>query len=443
MFKSRLKAFLSDRRGGVIIYVALTMPVLVGGMGLGAESGYRYYNQRLLQHAADVAAHAGAVRKFKENNSNANVERAALNVATESGFMSDIGVLPVSHVPPTSGAFTGNASAVEVILTETRPRLFSAIFSEEESVVIGARAVAAVTATGSSGCILALSGTASPAVTVQGSPSVSLSGCSVAANSTASNAFSIPNSLNTPMLVECVYTVGGAYTHSSSVLRTDCDSPVQNSPATQDPYYWVTEPAAASIPCQTTYNNGRVGTPNATTNVAPSRTWTHPSGTTLNVMRFCNGLDAKGVVNFAPGLYIVEGGTMTSSGTNAAQLNGPVSPAGVTFYFGAGGALNIGANTTLNLSAPTSGPYAGILFFGSRSNSLAHSIQGTAASVTEGAIYMPASRVTFTGNSAAASGCTQVIANTIVLTGNSTLTADCSNDNVQEILVGHVISVVE
>lgn len=452
MIKARLDKFLADRSGGVVIYVAVAMPVLVGGMGLGAETGYRYYNQRLLQHAADVAAYAGAVRMYKET-SDANVETAALNVATESGFMPDIGILPVSHVPPTSGAYTGDPSAVEVILTETRPRLFSAIFSEEP-VVIAARAVAAVQPGATqAACILALSSTASGAVTVTGSTDINLTGCSVASNSNATDSFNM-SGMGSSITTDCVSVVGDATTTTNLTL-TECDTVSTKAYAVQDPYYWIMEPDAASIPCQTTYNNGKVGKPNQTTTVTPSHTWAHPGGTVVPVMRFCDGLDAKGVVNFEPGLYIVENGKFTSSGTDAAQINS-IAPTtvpttttynndlpGVTFYFTNGGAVDIGANTTLNLTAPKSGPYSGILFFGSRTDSTAHSIQGSATSVIQGAIYMPASEVTFTGNSSASSGCTQVIATTVVLTGNSSLTSECEASGWEDILMGDLIAVVE
>lgn len=170
MIKARLDAFLADRSGGVVIFVAVAMPVLVGGMGLGAETGYRYYNQRLLQHAADFAAHAGAVRKSKESNDDA-IRAASHNVAVGSGFDDTLGVIDVEP----HHTWMAPDDSVEVILTETRPRLFSAIFSKED-VVIAARAVAAMTAQGYSGCILALSQTASGAVTVTGSTNVNLTG---------------------------------------------------------------------------------------------------------------------------------------------------------------------------------------------------------------------------------------------------------------------------
>ncbi len=436
MIKSRLAAFRADRTGTVIVFVALAMPVLVGGMGLGAETGYRYYNQRLLQHAADFAAHAGAVHKYK-GETKAKIDVAALNVAVSSDYDDTLGTIAV-NIPPVSGAFTGDPSAVEVILTETRPRLFSAVFSKEP-VIIGARAVAAANGLAQPACILALSGTAAGALTVTGSTNVNLTGCSVASNSKAADSFKM-SGLGSYLKTDCVSASGGAETTANLTL-VECGSTVVNAPPVSDPYYWIMEPDTTTIPCQTTYpgKNTQVGKPNQTTEVTPSHFWTHPNDTVLSVMRFCNGLDVKGDVNFGPGLYIIEGGNFTVSGTTTPKISGT----GLTFYFTKGGAAKIGANAQLNLAAPKTGPYAGILFFGGRSDPDAHIIQGNASSTITGAVYMSASQITFSGNSNGSGGCTQVIANTIVMTGNSDLAIDCADDGTQPILVGQLIAVVE
>lgn len=434
MIKARLDEFLADRKGGVIIYVALALPVLVGGMGLGAESGYRYHNQRLLQHAADFAAHTGAVRKYK-GDEKAEIDAAAMHVAVNSEFDASLGTITV-NIPPASGAFTGNPTAVEVILAETRPRLFSAIFSEEP-VLIGARAVAAVTSLGQPACILALSGTAPAAAKITGSTSVNLAGCSIASNSTAANSFDMQG-LGGSLSADCVQTSGGSETTGNLTL-TECDAVLEYAPPVADPYIWVMEPDTSVIPCRTGPGaNGKVGNPNQTNTVGTTHTWNHPTGP-VPVTRFCSGLDAKGIVTFEPGLYIIEGGNFTAGGGTAPALIGD----GVTFYFTNGGAARINGGAQLNLSAPDSGPFSGILFFGGRSDPEDHIIQGNSTSVLTGAVYMPASEVTFTGNSTSGGGCTQVIANTVVMTGNSDLAVECEDDGTKEILIGQLISVVE
>lgn len=437
MVRSHLKAFRDDRSGAVIIYVALAMPVLVGGMGLGAETGYRYYNQRLLQHAADFSAYAGAVHKYRGEDKPA-IDAAALKIALEGDFDNTAGVGNIAvNIPPLYGAFQGDPTAVEVILTETRPRLLSAVFGQED-VVIPARAVAAVTGEAQPACILALNETESAALQITGSTNVSLNGCAVAANSTADDAFDM-SGLGSYLTTDCVSTSGGADTTANLTL-TDCPEVKIDQAPVRDPYYWVMEPAADAIPCQTTYTpNGRVGKPSQTTDVAPTTQWTHPDGTVMSVMRFCDGLSANGIVNFAPGLYIIENGEFTAGGTSTPMLTGE----GVTFYFTNGGAARLNGTATLDLSAPETGPYSGLLFFGDRDDPESHIIQGNATSTLKGAIYATASEVTFTGNSDASSGCTQVIADTITLTGDSDLAIDCAAEFGEQILLSQLISIVE
>lgn len=77
---------------------------MIGGMGLGAESGYWYLTQRKLQHAADVSAHAGAVRK-RAGDDNAQIKAAAEHIAAASGVKKI-----VVNNPSTSGAFAGARS---------------------------------------------------------------------------------------------------------------------------------------------------------------------------------------------------------------------------------------------------------------------------------------------------------------------------------------------
>ena len=61
MVKRRLQRLLGDKSGAAAVVMALTLPVVLGGIGLGTEVGYWYFNQRKVQNAADMAAYAGAV----------------------------------------------------------------------------------------------------------------------------------------------------------------------------------------------------------------------------------------------------------------------------------------------------------------------------------------------------------------------------------------------
>ena len=58
----RISEFFRDERGNIAIMGAIILPVMVGAMGLGAEMSYRYFQQRKIHNAADVAAHGAGVR---------------------------------------------------------------------------------------------------------------------------------------------------------------------------------------------------------------------------------------------------------------------------------------------------------------------------------------------------------------------------------------------
>jgi hypothetical protein len=386
--------------------------------------------QRQLQHAADTSAHAAGARK-RAGDSKAQIDAVALNIARNSGLSASLGSIAVS-TPPVSGAKAGSSDSVEVILTEVHPRLFSSIFSNDP-VTIRTRAVASIVQN-SKACVLALSPTASGAVTVSGSTKVDLKNCDVASNSTASDSFLMSGS-SAALSTGCVQTVGQAVTTSQLTL-TGCPAVRETAPVVRDPYASVPEPAAVGA-CQ----NGNVGAPLVPTILTPTEN--HPSG--VKSMHFCKGLALQGKVTFQPGLYIIEGGDLTINGGNLTAL-ASVEMVGsdVTFYLANGGRLKLGGNVKLTLSAPTSGPFSGILFFGSRTSAgTPQQISGNSGSTLQGAVYMPGSEVQFTGSSASTGGCTQVIGRTVTLTGNSSLGSDCEAAGTRSIATNETVAVVE
>jgi Flp pilus assembly protein TadG len=410
--------FRVDNRGVAAVVAAIVLPIVVGGMGLGAETGYWYFTQRKLQHAADLSADAGGAR-LRAGDSKAQIGAAATNIAKNSGLSASVGTIVV-NTPPLTGDSAGKPSSVEVILTEVRPRLFSSVFSATP-VTITTRAVAKYSA-GSQACVLALSLVASGAVTVSGSTHVALQNCDIASNSNASDSFLMSGSA--VVSAACVDAVGQAVTTSQLTL-TQCSAARERAPLVRDPYATVAEPAVIGA-CASD-----VGKTNTQTTLTP--TDNQPNG--VKSMRFCGGAAFKGTVIFNPGLYIFDGGILTANGNVTLCTSAPCPPAvppapppagsGATFYFANGAHLQLGSNASLYLAAPTSGPYSGILFFGSRTSAgAAQQFGGGAVSQLEGAIYMPASDVTFTGNSPS-NGCTQVIGRTVTLTGGSSLGSNC------------------
>lgn len=425
-FRTRALGFWSglakDEKGAVAVIAAILLPIVIGGMGLGAETGYWLLKQRKLQHSADVAAYAAAVR-HRAGDKQQSIEAAALLVAAKSGYSAEVGTMLVGAAS-SSQVPGGAADRVSVELTESHHRLFSSIFSNAP-VVLKARAVAQIQG-GTQACVLALSRTASGAVTVAGSTSVGLTNCSVASNSNASDSFLMEGSQGV-IATDCVYAVGQSVT-STGLRLQQCDQVREQAPVTLDPYSNVPEPDKlhiAQLPCRTlqyvstsTYSLDRL-----------------PTGE--EAIRFCGGIDIKGTINLKPGLYIIDGGDFSVSA--GAVLKGT----GVTFLFAGTAAAKLTGNGDIDLSAPASGPYAGILFFGSRAAmSVSHQVLGNSESTLQGTLYMPASAIDFTGNSSTGGACTQIVADRITFTGNSTIQTSCTS-GMKDILVGQTVSIIE
>lgn len=414
-----------DTSGATAVLVGLLLPIIIGGMGLGAETGYWYLLRRELQHAVDVSAHAAAIRR-RSGDEEDQLRAAALDVATKAGFKSSSGTL-VLHWPPTTGPEAGSPDAVEVVLSRTVPRFFSGMFVHGP-VSMRARAVAHITL-GSDACVLALAPTLGGALTISSSSHVELE-CDAASDSMAEDSFSVEG--NGTLLAHCASTVGGAYLNSQ-VQLSECPAVREYAPIVRDPYKNVAEPV---VPTTCNSNNRNLGNPTTTTIVTPSAAVV--SG--IPVYRFCNGLTLKGTVTFLPGLYIISGGDLDANA--GAIING----VGVTFYLSSPNQILLNGHAQLNLSAPTSGALSGILFFGSRSASgIVHRVNGTSGSVIKGAVYAPTTAVDYTGNSSngGGGGCTQIIAYTVTFSGNSGLASSCDGAGTRDLKVNESVALVE
>jgi hypothetical protein len=149
---------------------------------------------------------------------------------------------------------------------------------------------------------------------------------------------------------------------------------------------------------------------------------------TINPGVYCGGIKLTGgTLTMNPGLYILEGGGLSiAAGTG-------ISGSGVTIYNTSGSGnpykpITINGNTTINLVAPTSGTYEGVLFFTDRSitSTSGNTILGNDSSTVQGTIYMPTVPLQFTGN-ASLVAYTTIVANTLSVTGNATLRDDYSS----------------
>ena len=391
---------LTDSRGQVLVIVAVFVLMLLAMVGLAADGGMFLARRRSVQTAADAAAMGGAVAAWRNPTQTAV---AALAGATLNGFTDGTdGVSVTVNNPPLSGYYTGNPKFVEAIVKqENQPTLFLGALGIN-TWQVKARAVAGPAAPL---CLETLN-TSGPGVTILGSGSLDAPGCDVVVGSASSNAF---NTSSNPLHAGSIGTVATGVTCAGCV-----PTPQEGILSPIDPLLGLAAPSPG---------------------IPASPVTIPPSPTTLNPGTYSSITITSGTVTFNPGTYMLSGRLTILSSTNPTIVNGD----GVTFYFyntaGAvclNNSINLtGSQTTANLSAPTAGPLAGILFFQDRNipsgGTCANSLLSGAVLNLTGVIYFPHNALTFAGGSTGAGKCTQLVVGSVSFTGPSALSNDCSN----------------
>jgi Flp pilus assembly protein TadG len=385
----KLSRLWKGRAGGVFVYFAIAAPVLIGIAGASIDVGLWYANKRLVQSAVDSAALAGALelRRTDETDADAihaDVETAVNLDAAINGYSAGNGDGIVVD--------TSNSPRVAVTITRPVPGLLSqVVFTEQTNVA--ARAVARADVNDS--CIWSLNPSSSGAVTVQGAAQVDLA-CGVIANS-SSGAGINENGTGCLNATE-VKVVGGT--------GGDCINPTPGTgiDPVDDPLAALPAPSYSNPPC--------INQPPVTGN--------GPDPQYLNPGVYCNQLTINTTrkVIFRPGLYVLDGASLTISGSS------DVEGTDVSFYLTENNDIqaeniSIAGGATVILSAPSDGPLPGILFYHDRNApTIHHDLTGGADMQLNGIIYFPTSELNFTGGSTLTDSASIIIADQVTFTGD-------------------------
>ena len=217
------------------------------------------------------------------------------------------------------------------------------------------------------------------------------------------------------LTVECATLVGGYDVGGVADLNTTCSAPKTNRPPIADPYADLEVPEFS-------------GCDETNFQVNPSDTVTISPGV------YCNGMTLKGNVTMDPGVYIIDQGTFQVNA--GATVTGDGVTIILTSSTGSDHAtvtVNGGAN--MDLSAPTSGDYSGVLFFQDRDSDTDGDNKFLGGSTTEftGALYFPQQEIRFTGGNAAGGNCTQIVSRIVTFSGNADLNNSCEGTGVPPI----------
>jgi hypothetical protein len=347
-----------SERGTVLPLVALSMVTLTGFMGLGLDVGAIYRHRRVMQTAADAGALAGASEVYRQQTG--RVVTAARSATAANRFTHGSEDITVTvNRPPATGAYAGNARFVEVLISQPSPTYFMRVFGWN-SVPVPARAVAGVGANNRN-CIYVLDPTMSRSFRFENNGNLRAQ-CGVMVNSNDGVAMKGENSASvqaTSVSVTGGYVLQGA---------TSTPRPVTGVPPEPDPLGYLQPPTVAAC-TQTNYtasSGSRVLWPGV----------------------YCGGIRLSGNVQVTlnPGLYILRGGRFQLE--NTARIRGT----GVTLFLTQGNVITVENTTTAELSAPTTGAYAGVLFYQDPNNGSTetlHIFENATNSYFEGALYFP------------------------------------------------------
>lgn len=382
--------------GQALFVVALSMIVLLGFLGLAIDVGILFHQHRVVQSAADAAAIAGAWELEDPSVTAASITAAGQAAAAQNGVTSGTnGAVITVNNPPSLGPHTGaeNTAHVEALVSQPTSTVFIQLF-HPGPMNVTARAVGELAP--STGCIFTL-GTSGTDLTISsGSAYINAPQCGVYDASTSGSALSLSggsyiNAKTIRIVTPGSYSFsGGSSTYNSGSYtspKTNPTLPKSTSPFS-DPL--ANLPTPSTSPCTSTIiSNGN-----------------YSQGCFAGL-----SVPAGKVATLSPGLYVINGNFTVSGG---GTLNG----SGVTFYV-TGAVTFSGGSSSSNLSAPTTpGPYSGVLFFQSRTDTQKFTFSGGSGGGIAGILYVPAAELDFSGGSSGIMN-VDLISKTLNITGGS------------------------
>ena len=347
--------------GGIGVSFALSLPALLVVMGAASDYAIMTKLRAELQEAADAAAMAGAREIPLANADHKQIENAArlfaiYRLTGDAGATAE--ALEAAHIT-VDAKVADDFSAVDVTIKETWSPFFAHLVSSKVTPI---QVTAAARFVGRTNICVLGTATSGTAVLLDKNSRLTGNNCGVFSNSTGSAGLRI----NTGAVVKAtmICSAGGVDKNGA----TADPMPLTDCPAVGDPL--ASRPPPGFGGCDYT-----------------SLVLTDESRT-IDPGVYCGGLKIGGSssVKLNPGVYIIKNGPLHVSGS--ASLEGD----GVGFYItGSAGATNFGSNTRIALSAPTSGPMAGLLIFEDRAlvSSLKHRISSDDARKLIGTIYLP------------------------------------------------------
>ena len=373
----------NNQKGQALILIVFAVVGLIGLTALAVDGGMAYSERRQAQNAADSAALDAALSKIRGGSwQSEGLVRAASNGFDNNGSTNTVAVRnpPTTGCNDQTGPYTGNAQYVQVVIHLSTQTFFGPVVGINEvnnCVEAIARAKPAdVQPMVFGNAIVALKPNGSKTFWMHGNPGMTTIG-------------------------------GGVFVNSS----TDCGFTSNGVPDLTTPN--ITMVASDSCPTmagvgisynapQATYPPIDLPNPVCSGNAVKN-------GNTLSPGTVSGNFPPSGVTVLNPGVYCVNGNF---------RLNGHDTMSGdeVVIVMNSGD-IHWNGNGSLNLSAPTSGPFKGLLIYFPMSNPSEVRINGTNDQSWTGTILAPASPIVLLGTADSDAFHSQIIGYTVEIGG--------------------------
>ncbi|CAN7496048.1 pilus assembly protein TadG-related protein [Phenylobacterium sp. LjRoot219] len=421
----KLRRLVQDDRGNVAITTVLTLPVVIGALGLGVESASWMSSKRAMQNAADAAAIAAATNAGSEYGFEAQA------VASQYGFKhgEDGVTVEVNNTAACPGAQA--SQCYRVTISRPMPLMLAQVVGYRgDATVEGAPAklvaAEAVAKRGTSPreyCVLALAKTeiTEPELLTHGAPKANLTGCSVMSNGDA----------------RCTGHDLGADFGDAFGTNDGCGKVRRSKVAkVTDPYEKMADNIPAQDGCNNTYPQmpAKKGTPLPPSNkLAGNQSW---SGTT----KLCGDQQLVGNVTITEDttIYIYNG----QLDTNGFKIQTAPGVSATLVFTGDNGGGYTHAPTgggTIDITAPKSGPWQGMALYQDPRINTGVDISEAGNSPTwnmTGVAYLPRASVTFSGavnKSSNGKSCFALVVDNLRINGTGSILAhgECNEAGVK------------
>jgi len=381
-------------RGQALILIALAAIGLFGFAALAIDGSAAFSDHTHAQNAADTAALAAALTRIRGGDwVQTGLARAGTNGYRNDGQSNTVHV----HCPPEYGPYAGNNEYMEVVIESNVKTTFARVVGIDQvnNVVTAVAHVKPPTRAPlySGAAMVALKPDGRGAFRSHGTNATSVIGSGIFVNSNDSCAFEQVGNSEIDTLAG-IQIVGQACLHGS-VSPADAITPGA-APVPYPPVNLPPEPSCAQDAVQT--------------------------GNMLSSGNWSGNFPPGGVTLLQPGIYCVDGMFMVNAHD---KLTGD----GVLIYMRSGN-VHWDGKAQINLTAPTSGPYAGLLIYMPMSNEEGMIINGNSDSSFVGTFLAPASDIQVNGTSGVNGYHSQIVGYTIDLIGTADMLVEYNqNEN--------------